>query len=502
MKKSQLYTLGGALLASTALAGVANAATVGRVAVTPTNVTSTAVNIANTLFSGTASTANALNFNGAPTGNSLAISFVNTLPAGSSFNATINVSGATFNNPAVQISALARSNGNSTFAATVEGACGSVTPLTDKILLSNCIISGASTLTNAFGALNTQGFTGGLKLSGVIFSNASGLATAGTSISLSGTINDNGNPSIVLENITSGAVVTSAAPVSTTVTAGSTGVTNPATTPTAFTNFSSGGGAGLTLTLATVNITGTASVGTNLAQAVTPDGNGQQAAASSVTITVTSASLTDDATTQVRLDSPVLADLVVTPAGLTSGSATFSLTAANQFNGTSTINAWFDGTHAINAADAGTVAVAYGVAGTGHVVAAPSGSGSTSSIVSGGFSAEFNTALASGGDFQSFIRIHNNGTSAGAVTITVKNEADGTTLGTMTTSSLAVGQTIQLSAADIESGAGITSPSGTYTIELAGPIIGYAQHVLFNATTGQFSDLSSFRNGGSNSNVP
>ncbi len=512
MKKSQLYTLGGALLASTALASVASAGTVGRVAnnIGHSNanntggallVTTTAT-IANTIFSTTTSTANAVNFDGANATGPISVSFTNNLPAATRFNATVNITGANFNNPAVDIAILARgSAGTATFVGTVGGVCGSVTPLVDKILLSSCLISGAASAalgnTTAVGALS-----GGLQLSGIIFNNASGLATVGSTIALSGMVNDNGNPAIVLENIDSGTVVTSGASINTTVTAGGSGVTNASTTPTAFTNFSSGGNAtNLTLTLATVNITGTGAQGTTLSTVVSPDGSTAQAAALTVSITVTSAALADDALTRVATAGSFAQNF--TPAGVSSNAVTFSSTGAT-FNGVQTISATFDGTHAINAASAGTVAVAYGPNTAGGYVQTPAaGSGATSAIIAGGFSAEFNTALASGGDFQSFIRMHNNGNSAGAVTITVLNEADGTTLGTMTTSSLAVGQTIQLSAADIETGAGITPTAGTtYTIQLAGPIIGYAQHVLFNATTGQFSDLSSFRNGGSNTNVP
>jgi len=65
-----------------------------------------------------------------------------------------------------------------------------------------------------------------------------------------------------------------------------------------------------------------------------------------------------------------------------------------------------------------------------------------------------------------------------------------------------VGQTLQIGMGDIETGAGITNPSGQYTLQITGPIVGYAQHVLYNDTTGQFSDLSSFRNSGSTNGVP
>ena len=118
----------------------------------------------------------------------------------------------------------------------------------------------------------TGAFIGGLQLEGVVFNNASGLATAGGTISLSGTVYDNTNPNIVIETITSGTVITSADPGKTTITAGATAITNAATTPTAFSSFQAPVNGGLTLTLATVAITSNGALGTNLASVVVPDG--------------------------------------------------------------------------------------------------------------------------------------------------------------------------------------------------------------------------------------
>ena len=505
MNKSQLYTLSGALLATTALAGVASAGTVGRfngdVSTAGAFLTASA-SIANTLFSATAATANAINFNaatGAAQLNPLGISFTNQLPAGSAFNVTLNVAGAQFNNPGVGVAVMGRNAAS--FVGTVNtAACGAITPLVDKILISACALSNnVTTLSAAFGDTVAAGgvFAGGLQLSGIVFNTASGLATAGSSISLSGTVTDNANPSIVLESITSGNVVTSVAPIVTTVTAGVAAVTNPATTPTAFTSFTSPNAGQISVTLATVTITGTGALGTDLNTVISADGRGGQAASSSVTITVTSAALSDDAAVGASLMSPTVT-ITQTPAAFSTGTATFSILAASGYgsNSSEMINVQFDGTTAINAAASGTVAVAYGTsAGTGHPVAPAAGAGITSAIASGGFRAEFNTAQASGSEFQSFIRIHNNGGAAGPVVITVLNDATGMSMGTFTTGSIAVGQTMQVDMPTIEAGAGITMPAGQYTLQLTGPIVAYAQHVLFNATTGQFSDLSAFRNG-------
>ena len=510
MKSSQHYKFAGALLATTAIAGVASAGTVGRVVVNPTIAaqvvaTGTALNISNTHFSATAATANAVNFQASNAGTSPAISFTNSLPAGSSFQATINIAGALMNNPALQVSVLARINNTSSFVGTVSGACSALTPLTDKILMSGCTVSGNGTLTAALGAtLTTQAFMGGLKLSGMVLNNASGLATAGGSVSLSGTINDNASPTVLIENITSGALVTSAAPIVTTVTpTAAAAVTNPATTPAAFKSLNTPFAGSLSITLATVNITASGALGTDLATLVTPDAAGGLAASSSVTVTVTSSVLSDDATTTAVMTNAG-ATVTLTPAAFSTGTAAFSL--ANLYsgaNGLQTINTTFDGTSAINAAAAGTVAVAYGSSGaSAAVTAAPAGSGTTGSINSGGFNTELNTIQASGGTLASYIRVHNNGNQAGTVTFSVLNDADGTVLTSWTSGSIAVGATLQVSAEQLETNGtpAITSPSGQYTVQLSGPILGYAQHILYDSATGQFADLSSFRNAGGANN--
>jgi hypothetical protein len=512
MKSSQHYKFAGALLATTAIAGVASAGTVGRVVVNPTVAaqvvaTGTALNMSNTHFSATAATANAVNFQAAPAGSSPAISFTNSLPAGSSFQATINIAGALMNNPALQVSVLARINNTASFVGTVAGACGALTPLTDKILMSNCTISSNGGLTAAMGAgLVTQAFMGGLKLSGMVLNNGSALATAGNSVSLSGTINDNAAPTVLIENITSGALITSAAPITTTVTpTAAAAVTNPATTPAAFKSLTTPNAGQISITLATVNITASGALGTNLATLVSPDGNAGIAGSSSVTVTVVSTTLSDDAALTATM-SNAGATVTLTPAAFSTGTAAFSLAAAAGYetlNAVQTINVQFDGTNAINAASAGTVAVAYGISGaSAAVTAAPAATGTTGSINSGGFSAELNTIQATGAQFASYIRVHNNGNQAGAVTFTVLNDADGTSMSTWTSGSIAVGATLQVSAADLETNGtpAITSPSGQYTVQLSGPILGYAQHILYDATTGQFADLSSFRNAGGANN--
>ena len=80
---------------------------------------------------------------------------------------------------------------------------------------------------------------------------------------------------------------------------------------------------------------------------------------------------------------------------------------------------------------------------------------------------------------------------------------EGAQLGsTFTTATIAAGQTLQLSSKDIEGSAGITAAAGVnYTIQITGPFVGYAQHIIFNPVTGQLADLSSFRNRGGSGGV-
>ncbi len=509
MNKYQLHTLSGALLASTALAGTAYAGTVGTIAaslgVSGSSVSDKTQSIANTIFSATPATANAIAFSGASDDTAhLAVAFANRLAVDNMINVTVDFTGATLvTTSAPMVNGLVSDNGaTTTFTTTITGPCSSSTPLVNKILLNGCSLKSTD---DVGGDAQTAAFIGGLQLEGVVFNNASGLAWAGGTVSLSGTVYDNKNPNIIIETITSGAVITSKDPGKTTITAGATATTNAATTPTAFSSFQAPFNTGITMTLATVAITSNGALGTNLASVVVPDGATGVNGSSSVAITVTSAAFSDDAAASATLSNlGGEANLVtLTPAAFSSGVATFNLNQATSTytgdNSVQTVSMVFNGTAAINQASAGTVSVVYGSGGAGgnSVQAAASASGTTAAISSGGFQAEFNTAQATGGDFASYIRIHNNGAAAGAVTITVLNDTTGASLGTYTTGSIAVGQTMQVDMPTIETGASITSPSGQYTLQLAGPIVGYAQHVLYNSTTGQFTDLSGFRNAGS-----
>src|SRR4051812_21646458 len=97
MNRQTFFTFGGALLASTALTSGAMAGTPGQfspVAGLPQfTFSSTTVKVANTLFSGTATTADAVTIGGTP---KFGVSFcsVCNIPGGTTFNIDITVTGA------------------------------------------------------------------------------------------------------------------------------------------------------------------------------------------------------------------------------------------------------------------------------------------------------------------------------------------------------------------------------------------------------------------------
>ena len=292
------------------------------------------------------------------------------------------------------------------------------------------------------------------------------------------------------------------------VTQTTTATADPLTSPTAFTALSGPVAGSLSVTIATVTLTGTGAFNPDLATKATFGD-----AASSASITITSGVLTSAATTTVTLQADKQAGAVagfsitVTTAAFSGGTLTFSVASVSTVN-TFLITAQFDGKNAISAVATNStgISVSFGIPeNTVSNNALAAVSGVTVAINRGGFSGQANTVLSSANStFTSFIRIHNNGATAGVVTIAVINDATGATLGSsFSSSTIAAGQTLQLSAANIETGAGITPVNGTnYTVNVTGPIIGYIQHIIYNASTGQLADLSSFRNANSTSGNP
>jgi len=488
MNRQTFFTLGGALLASSALTGGALAGTPGTFNVTGTTFSSTAVKVANTLFSTTAATADAVTIGG---GVNFGISFCSTcnLPGGTGFNVDVTATGAA---PVQSSVTLARTvfltrSGSASFTGTVSGAtanCTGVSAIGQTIYASGCAVTAS-----------TGELVGGIMFSGLQFSNANTLATVSNSIVLSGRVY---NTSGSTYDTFSGAVVTAASPLTTTVTAGSNVIISALSTPNAFTYLqdtqaSPAQTTVYTVALASVKISLNTNVtGSDLATAVTAG-----AASASVSITVTSG-LLNSAASSATLNS---GSAQTTAAFATSNTVTFSLDATTNSN--LVVAVVYDGTTQIpSSLTAGTVTVKYTAPST-TTQAATGGSGATATAQRGGFNGELNGLYSSAISklttpaYNSYVRIHNQGVVAGAATVTVVHDATGVSIGSFTTSAIAAGSTLQLSAADLETGAGVTtSQIELYTVRITGPFIGYMQHVVYNPTTGQINDMSSFRNAG------
>jgi len=500
MNRQQLFTASSVLLATTALSSAANAGTISA-AVSPdgafTAKAFTATNIANTVFSTTAATANAVTVGSTQ----IYVVFANNFTPATKFSVELSPINAGLIQT-VDATILLTNTGSFaknqwTVAATT--ACTSVTPLTTKIILDGC--GGTSNKISATnGAANdvSAGY-GGVLFSGVSFNNASGLASAGATIGVTGLVYNANNTSQTFENISSANVVVSATPILATVTAGGTATASASATPVAFAYFTTGTNtlAGVSSQiLAFVELSSNATFAADLTTQVRSSGAaGASQGVSSLSVTVTSTELSQASVLAIWTNTNT-ALYNGTVANFSAGVATFSIQPATGFT-SFYIAVSFSGTAALSAASAGTVALAFGT-GNAMQQVLPAVSGKTGSISLGGFNAELNTFLGSSNtSFSSFARIHNNGIIASTATVTVRNDATGASMGVYTTASIATNQTLQISAKDIETGAGITPAAGVnYTLSISGAFSGYAQHIIFNPATGQLADLSSFRNRG------
>lgn len=518
MNKTQFYTLSGALLASTSLSGAANAGTIGRY--NSSNFTTSALTIQNTIFSTTASTANAIVIGGVgATDRDIGMAYNNNFAGTTHWTTEFTIAGARFIAGSIapaNIEILVASNGNvASVATSISGTtiCASVTSLVDLLVVNDCSLS------SLLGDAGTTGVgTGyrvhGIALTGVTFNNASGLATAGGTVSLTGRVYNPSNTTQIFEAATTGTILTATAPLRINVNADPSGTASATTTPTAFTNLSAPVAGAMSLSLATVYITATGALGATLS--ATSISRADQAG--TTTITVTSSILSSASVRTVSLVAAAGGSVLsaLTAANFSGGTVTFSLTNTTWSAGTSVaIVVGFQGTTAIPSTVAGTA--------TASIVfnaleQAQSATGATAAISQGGFRAEVNTFNAStNGPFASYLRIHNNGQVAGVVTITVNN--DDHAVGTMAmlgssfmTGTIQPGSTMQLSAAEMEGtmtstklpagGADIPTASrtGSYTLNITGPIVGYVQHILFDGNS--VADLSGYRNSGATGNQP
>jgi len=504
MNKYQLYTLGGALLAATSLSTAAQAGTVGNYNGAGNHFTAGTLKISNTAISGTAATANAQTIGGAAAVNPgflFSNSYANTFD----LYITIPVTGASFvTTPNPVASYLISSAGVATVfttvsAASLNGLAPTVSALGNQIFISNVQVSFPTGSITGVGSYASAALVGVI-LDGITFTNAAGLATAGGTISIGATVASQSNQAQIYETIASAAIVTSQAPISTTISAGTAASVAVGSGTTQFVAFSSGGS---TITLASIAITGTGALTTDLSTTITADGSvaGTIAASDGINVTVVSTALSDPAAASLTVaTNGTVVFSNATVANFSAGTATFSLSNTSvTYSGTVLVNLQYSGTTAISAAAAGTAALTYSI-GTGSSLVAPgSASGATTVISRSGLSAQVdwaNSGTSSG--FTSYVRIHNQGNVAATATIVVKKDTtDGSaisTLGTYTTATVPAGGTIQVGVPTIESSLGITSPSGSYTLLVSGAFPGYLQHLSYNGSS--LIDLDGFRQGG------
>lgn len=479
MKRQTLLT-GSALLATTALSSAAVAGTIVPVVAAGAVQTTvlTPIALSSQIFGGT--TPENLTIGGAASGGQVNLDFTNALTA--AFDVRLSATNAQYTGSTVAVSAYSEStaSGQTLRFDSSLTAC-TVQVLTDRVLIDDCLTG------SDYGKIDV------LTVSGLQFNEANGLSTAGTSISLSGFVQSTAGETF--ETITSTAVITGTDSIETTVTAGTTGTLLNTATP-AFATLTGGT---TRLSLGNVKNSAPTTTGTNLSTSIATG----TLLTSLVELTVTHGVLTDAATTEINATPSAGNSATVIASNFNSNIASFTFTAANQLIASYDVSVVFNGTTAIQNWSAGTMDVVFSV-GTTTATAPATTQGSLASLSRGGMSVQINTAnssVAGGSTFQSLVRIVNNGSVAGAATIVVLNDADGTTLGTFTTGDIAAGATLQVDMPTIEGAAGIT-PAGQYGLSISGAFTGYAQHVMFNSVDNLFVDLSGFRIGTATANTP
>ncbi len=483
MNKQSLYLIGGALLASTALTTASQAATIktnpgtGTAAGVPATVAITARGLATQVFSGTAATAAAVTIAGANATTTAAaqilVDYASTY--NTSFNIQLDISGGEFTGTPSLVHYFQSTSGGSLEVVTSVTGC-QVQTLSDKILISSCDPSSSFTATST-------SRVDAIAIVGLGYTSVGALATAGTSVTLSGLIRNAAN-TITFENITAAAVITSKSAISASVDA-ATALTIDNTASPAFAKLVT---AGASATLGSITFSSTAALGTDLSLVVT-----NSTALSTAEVKITHGVLTDAALTELRVVSSVGTVLSRSPGQLTTGTASFQVPGISLAG--SAIIVSFNGTTAISAATGSATVTPTAIAPFPTAVAAVSGA--LASFSRGGLSIQLNTLLNTAiTGYSSFVRLVNTSAIAGTAVVTVTNDATGAAIGSYTTASINAGGTLTISSSDIETALTLT-PSATvnYKVTVAGSFNGYAQHLVFNQTSGVFSDFSGFRNG-------
>lgn len=96
---------------------------------------------------------------------------------------------------------------------------------------------------------------------------------------------------------------------------------------------------------------------------------------------------------------------------------------------------------------------------------------------------------------QSFLRFHNTGTTAGTVTLALRNNVTGASIGQWTTPSIPAGSEQQYSIGSIESALGSFTKPSYYSVAMQTNISGHFQHVLWRPADGTLTNLSTCASG-------
>ncbi|MBL8630618.1 MAG: hypothetical protein JNM81_13360 [Rhodospirillaceae bacterium] len=496
MKRENLMLVAGALLASTSITTAANAGTIFLSSVGTLTATNQAtVNTTNfpvirlgaqAFASATAATVS--------TGTvDLILRFASQLPV--TFNGIITATNAQFSGSSSTALGVAFESTSGTIAGSLNllansAVCTSVLATGDKIFLQNC--NGAQALSVGIATVTAAGVI----VTGVSFKLLSGLATAGTSISLGAEIYLGTTQTTSIDSTTAAAKITSFNGITVQGGTSAAGTIDVAASKGAFTGLvTSNLSAVLGSVLFSVNAIKSLDLSTTIAAA--------SMVAAGNEVKLTSAIFSDDATSQVRVTNTTLTNGTVSVA-LSAGYVTFQLGTASISGFAADITVDFNGTGQIDAASAGSTAVTFVTAGgngvtTGLATAVPAQtlSSGLAAVSRNGLTVDLNGIYA--GDYPvqytSVVRVANTGTVAGTPTIQIYDESTGSLLGTATpTTSIPGGGSKQYTAKDLETLAGISATGfKTYRMTVSAGISGYVQQLLWNQTGGFFTDLSSRR---------
>ncbi len=498
MRNTYLLGLGGALLATTALTASAQAgsvtaytAAISTGGLKPTTAV-TSAKIGAQLFgtSGYTSTTTIgpqlvfLNLSNSYT-QGLGPKVIIT-PTGASFDATsLGSSTASF----ITLTSTAGQT-STTINTTVQGAGAgcAIGVLTTQIQITNCLTGSSSASFSGIG------------LSGLIYTAATGLTTAGATVTLGGAVVEQANSSNTYESITTATVITSQNLVLIS-NSSSTATVQLGSGATAYTSVTQtvGGNAsgGLTVVLTQLAFTATGAVYSDLSST-----GATSNMVGNLGLVVTSTALSDPAVANVRFINSVGTAFTNTTLGGTATFSATSLTGATLFtqagSGTNIVQVEFNGTTGVSAASAGTSAETFSANATINGSALPAITATASALARAGFTVQVNSVQSSLNTVvTSYVRITNGGSVAGAPVIAVYNASTGAGMGTYTAASVPGLATLQLTAKEIETGAGITASTsvGSYDLVLTGSLpSGYVQHVTGNPGN-LFVDFSGRRSG-------